>query len=286
MFKKKSGDEEKESNAIRASSERSFVFSQSKILIEGVLIRKHLFEGDGERAKNRKWMKMWCALRLSKENGMEFHQQKLSHTTTEFTNNESTTPVQFGDTKTFPTLVRQETSDMATDSFHNNHLSIGDQFNSLDVQTKHLVLSSPTHDYKLSSHQEPDVFSLIHSFANVYLYGPARPNCFAHYLPDNSTYLYQAPTSSATTAWIQTINYWAARKSREPMRGGLSNNTEYGWNILAEIIPKNEQSERDSLSSNSNSIHKLSRLKLKVQKWTEPTTSDRLISTRSEVSPY
>lgn len=34
--------------------------------------------------------------------------------------------------------------------------------------------------------------------------------------------------------WVSTCNYWAARTSKEPLAGGVSN-MEYGWNRVADV---------------------------------------------------
>jgi hypothetical protein len=255
-----------------------------QILLEGVLIRKHMLESDGEKARNRRWVKFWCAVRLHKDNGVELVMNKLSHATAEYQEQETSTPLQFGDLKSYPTLSMTEKLN-SLDLSPVQHLSVGDRFNSLDVHDlKHPVLSSPSHDYKIVGN-EPDTFSLIHSYADVHYHSPVRPFCFALRLADHGLYLYEAPSDSAQRSWISTINYWAGRKSREPMRGGMGN-VEYGWNIILaeQKVPKPANSIPSSERKSDDRLGSMDKKKLKIAKWIEVPLSTRLISNKEEVS--
>lgn len=44
---------------------------------------------------------------------------------------------------------------------------------------------------------------------------------------------YQAGTEDLVEEWVSTCNYWAARRSRPPLQGGVSN-MEYGWNRVGD----------------------------------------------------
>ena len=46
--------------------------SSGKIIKTGILLRKHLLDRDEVRAKNRRWLKMWCSLCVEGERGVEF----------------------------------------------------------------------------------------------------------------------------------------------------------------------------------------------------------------------
>jgi hypothetical protein len=288
--KNKSGDQlgtesiGSDTHSIRDSPvERSASF---QILIEGVLIRKHMLESDGEKARNRRWVKYWCAVRLHKDNGVELVMNKLSHATAEYVEQETCTPLQFGDLKSYPTLSMTEKLN-SLELSPVQHLSVGDRFNSLDVHDlKHPVLSSPSHDYKIVGN-EPDVFSLIHSYAEVHYHSSVRSFCFALRLADHGLYLYEAPSESAQRSWVSTINYWAARKSREPMRGGMGN-VEYGWNgVLAEL-----KASKSSTSINPNERRSeertgsIDKRKVKIARWMEVPLSTRLISSKEEVLQF
>lgn len=48
-------------------------------------------------------------------------------------------------------------------------------------------------------------------------------------LANGGVYFFQAGTEELVNEWVSTCNYWAARQSKEPLAGGVSN-MEYGWN--------------------------------------------------------
>jgi hypothetical protein len=52
-------------------------------------------------------------------------------------------------------------------------------------------------------------------------------------LANGGVYFFQAGTEELVNEWVSTCNYWAARTSKEPLAGGVSN-MEYGWNRLDE----------------------------------------------------
>lgn len=52
-------------------------------------------------------------------------------------------------------------------------------------------------------------------------------------LANGGVYFFQAGTEELVNEWVSTCNYWAARTSKEPLAGGISN-MEYGWNRVAE----------------------------------------------------
>ncbi|KAK0520089.1 hypothetical protein OC842_007218 [Tilletia horrida] len=80
-------------------------------------------------------------------------------------------------------------------------------------------------------------FPLAHTLANALPppgYNRARPHVFALTLPGGIVYLFQAGHEELVQEWVATCNYWAARQSREPLAGGVSN-MEYGWN---KVLPR------------------------------------------------
>jgi PH/SEC7 domain-containing protein len=76
------------------------------------------------------------------------------------------------------------------------------------------------------------VVPLAHSLAHALPppgYNRQRPHCMVLTLASGGTYFFQAGTEELVTEWTSTCNYWAARTSKEPLAGGVSN-MEYGWN--------------------------------------------------------
>lgn len=79
---------------------------------------------------------------------------------------------------------------------------------------------------------------LAHSLAHVLPppgYNRQRPHCFALTLTSGGVYFFQAGTEDLLNEWVSTCNYWAARQSKEPLSGGVSN-MEYGWNRVLDPV--------------------------------------------------
>lgn len=57
-------------------------------------------------------------------------------------------------------------------------------------------------------------------------------------------YFFQAGTDELVNEWVQTCNYWAARQSKEPLLGGVSN-MEYGWNRVENMDDRTSSVSRD-----------------------------------------
>ncbi|KAF8070176.1 hypothetical protein FPV67DRAFT_1005473 [Lyophyllum atratum] len=64
-------------------------------------------------------------------------------------------------------------------------------------------------------------------------YNRQRPYCMVLTMANGAVYFFQAGTEELVNEWVSTCNYWAARTSKEPLAGGVSN-MEYGWNRVAD----------------------------------------------------
>ncbi|MBW0521118.1 hypothetical protein O181_060833 [Austropuccinia psidii MF-1] len=80
--------------------------------------------------------------------------------------------------------------------------------------------------------------NLSHALSSVLVsgYSKDRPYVFVLTLSNGASYFYQAGTEELVNEWVSTCNYWAARLSKEPLIGGVSN-MEYGWNQLLQRNP-------------------------------------------------
>ncbi|KAI0035843.1 hypothetical protein K488DRAFT_82603 [Vararia minispora EC-137] len=74
-------------------------------------------------------------------------------------------------------------------------------------------------------------------------YNRQRPHCMVLTLASGAVYFFQAGTEELVNEWVQTCNYWAARQSKEPLAGGVSN-MEYGWNRVADPLHADDESVR------------------------------------------
>lgn len=72
-------------------------------------------------------------------------------------------------------------------------------------------------------------------------YSSSRRHVFVVTLPSQSSFFFQAGTDELVQEWVSTCNYWAARLSKEPLTGGVSN-MEFGWN---RVMPATQPSADD-----------------------------------------
>ncbi len=72
-------------------------------------------------------------------------------------------------------------------------------------------------------------------------------------LSDGGVYFFQAGTEELVNEWVSTCNYWAARTSKEPLAGGVSN-MEYGWNRVTDPIHGRSHSDTESTKDDSMSV--------------------------------
>ncbi|KAJ9114332.1 hypothetical protein QFC22_005784 [Naganishia vaughanmartiniae] len=100
--------------------------------------------------------------------------------------------------------------------------------------------------------------NLSHAMASVLPppgYNTSRPHCFSLTLPTGEMDFFQAGTDELVQEWVSTCNYWAARRSRPPLPGGVTN-AEYGWRSLESQV--DDKGDTVSLFSNKSSRNKLS----------------------------
>lgn len=69
-------------------------------------------------------------------------------------------------------------------------------------------------------------------------------------LPGGATYFFQAGTDELVNEWVLTCNYWAARQSKEPLAGGVSN-MEYGWNRAADAQQRGRSASEDATAKDA-----------------------------------
>lgn len=86
-------------------------------------------------------------------------------------------------------------------------------------------------------------------------YSASRPYCFTVTFPSGEISIFQAGTEDLVAEWVATCNYWAARRSRQPLVGGVSN-IEYGWTRV-QSIEEDDHQDRASLRSARSQITRL-----------------------------
>ncbi|KAF2859611.1 SEC7-like protein [Piedraia hortae CBS 480.64] len=101
-------------------------------------------------------------------------------------------------------------------------------------------------------------FVLGHCMASVLPppgYNKTRPHVWALTLPTGAVHLFQVGTPEIAQEFVVTANYWAARLSKEPLVGSVSN-LEYGWSDQVINRPPEDTTSPESkhMRSPSNSL--------------------------------
>ncbi|KAI8912460.1 hypothetical protein EDD86DRAFT_201420 [Gorgonomyces haynaldii] len=227
--------------------------------LEGILIRKHTMEQD-QKARYRRWNKLWTQLRLHEHNNLELAMYRVISKTSE----RDFDPPEHVSEPFFSFHV-QELSCRIPDE---DMIQAGQE----SLVPIHPVYASREQPYKISGEEETLV--LVHAFA-IRVENEKRENVFSLHLSNGNSYMFQAPSIEALDQWIMTINYWAGRNSRQPMRGGMSSG-DYGWSNLTDE-PKRSIEQESRLSFTLRRKEKP-----KLLSWTPPTTSSRLVSESPE----
>ncbi|CAE6531560.1 unnamed protein product [Rhizoctonia solani] len=105
-------------------------------------------------------------------------------------------------------------------------------------------------------------------------YNRQRPHCFVLTLASGAVFFFQAGTEDLVNEWVMTCNYWAARQSKEPLSGGVSN-MEYGWNRALELIQSGNVEDRRVDSSDAQSMRSGRNVNLRMPP--SPYSSERII---------
>ncbi|TFY55545.1 hypothetical protein EVJ58_g8172, partial [Rhodofomes roseus] len=102
----------------------------------------------------------------------------------------------------------------------------------------------------LENAQPVGTLILAHSLAHALPppgYNRQRPHCMVLTLSNGGVYFFQAGTEELVNEWVSTCNYWAARQSKEPLIGGVSN-MEYGWNRVLDPVTRVRSASEDNFS--------------------------------------
>ncbi|ORX50556.1 hypothetical protein DM01DRAFT_1384793 [Hesseltinella vesiculosa] len=128
---------------------------------------------------------------------------------------------------------------------------------------------------------------LNHALANLVPppgYSKARPHVFALQLPGGGVYLFQGSSQEDALSWVTTCNFWAARISKPPLQGGVTN-MEYGWgdclkDVVLDLDAFNDGQEQpgllieeDHLGNDPDQTFGLSADQTMLYEWQPPTAS-------------
>lgn len=126
---------------------------------------------------------------------------------------------------------------------------------------------------------------LAHSLAHALPppgYNRQRPHCMVLTLSNGGVYFFQAGTEELVNEWVQTCNYWAARQSKEPLIGGVSN-MEYGWNRVMDPVTRVRSVSEDNFSQRDENEDGLS---VKSGRSGRSRLKDIAATVRADKSPY
>lgn len=109
----------------------------------------------------------------------------------------------------------------------------------------------------LANAEPVGVVHLSHSLSHALPppgYNRQRPCCMVLTLSNGAVNFFQAGTEELVNEWVSTCNYWAARTSKEPLTGGVSN-MEYGWNRVADLPGhKRAHTDGETLKDSSDAV--------------------------------
>lgn len=100
-------------------------------------------------------------------------------------------------------------------------------------------------------------------------------------LANGGVYFLQAGTEELVNEWVSTCNYWAARQSKEPLAGGVSN-MEYGWN---RVLDPPEQARSMSDNESSRNVDRSDVMSVRSTR-SRYSRKDGVASMRSTQSPW
>ncbi|KAG4098112.1 hypothetical protein H8356DRAFT_939568 [Neocallimastix lanati (nom. inval.)] len=207
-----------DSTSYNSFNDRSFNNNNEKgnfvIVQKGALNRKHYMEQGKQRAKDRRWAKAHCALCID--------QSGSSNGVCE---------------------LRIWIDSASSKKKNSANKEIVDVFEIAASEPDIEIQNLP---YYSTNYQE--VLPITHSVTNIIKsytsFSALRKNVFSLKLSSGSTYLFEAANEDMMKEWVNALNFWAARKSKEPLRGAVGN-MEYGWNQVEKIeklkVPTEEE---------------------------------------------
>ncbi|KAG2231371.1 hypothetical protein INT48_007496 [Thamnidium elegans] len=167
---------------------------------EGMVVRKHLLERTGQKAKHRDWRDCFMVIERS-----QLRMYKLDTTTSS----------------------RHKRHTIRSTIMSRSNSTFSDSASQMSSTSDTAVVGGG--DW-MSSSQLMGSVDLKHTLANALPsgYSRQRQHAFALQQSNGSVFLFQVGSSEQVLEWVSTCNYWAARESKEPLAGGVSS-MEYGW---------------------------------------------------------
>ncbi|KAJ3384437.1 hypothetical protein HDU92_003588 [Lobulomyces angularis] len=230
------------SNAGEKNTSDDSILNRPLILMESILIRKHLWNGEF-KAKMRRWVKIFAVLTLSEEKGLQLTMTKISSNSS-------------GQESEEEEEVAESISINSTQSSPLGSIST----------------------VKLSG--KPITYCLQHSISRPLPtpgYNDSRPYVFVLHLNNKKTDLFQAKDIKTVHSWVEKMNYFSALKTREPMVSG-SGNMEYGWRCFENFnnLCNQFQNNNNNLTEEEYNVFLKNNLILpkKILDWSSPISNE------------
>ncbi|KAI9204040.1 uncharacterized protein BJ171DRAFT_127767 [Polychytrium aggregatum] len=254
FFRKKnnnSGNDAIESPWFGAASGSNSQSNPNEVLVyQGLLIRKQVRSNSevSSKLKYRKWGKVWAVLTFDDEKGMTLGMFRVENI-------------------------------LKDDVFEQRELQ--DFGNNAELQKRSLKLTT--------NFEELNMLRSLSSVISVpNIHGARHGDIFMLTLADYSEWVFQCPSAEQKQRWVGHINTWAARKSKEPLLGGVGS-MDFGWSAI-----QNEQRRLNSHSapyqSNPKQLQAIveglvaedAARRIRVTEWTVPSALGLMSSSLSE----
>ncbi|KAI9365144.1 hypothetical protein BD770DRAFT_357106 [Pilaira anomala] len=212
---------------------------------EGVVMRKHLLENSTHKAKHREWRE--CFLEVGQDGELRMYALQQ--------------PQQLGDKSLFR---------------HSSAVTFNQMSEKMSKSPLSLSFGGPHHHSKWATTSELiGKIPLNHTLSNPLPppgYNRQRPHVFAIQQADGGVYLFQAASAEQTQEWVSTCNYWAARESKEPLPGGVSN-MEYGWGSCLDDVIIDLDAMRKGYDQTYQIVHQHDPDTIYIHDWLPPTAT-------------
>lgn len=188
---------------------------------EGMVVRKHMLEKTGQKAKHRDWRDCFMVIERS-----QLRMYKLDT---------NSSPKRHTIRSTIMSRSNSTFSDTASQMSTSSDVVVGGG----DWMSNAQLIGS---------------VDLKHTLANALPsgYSRQRQHAFALQQSNGAVFLFQVGSVEQVHEWASTCNYWAARESKEPLAGGVSS-MEYGWgdclNTEAQVIINEWEAPAPMMSS-------------------------------------
>ncbi|KAJ3034494.1 hypothetical protein HDV00_004995 [Rhizophlyctis rosea] len=255
-------------------SSTSTISASSDLHVEGLLIRKHVKEGE-DKARNRRWQKVWCLVCSDSERGVEMVCWKV-----EGVEPPAVDGGNVGAAGSRETLGGGDTHGGAEEEEGLYGLEKGGVGT---ADPSGVARSSEGRKTVKFSPSPPETFNLLHCHCTIIPapgYSDLRPHVFILRLSNNHTYYFHAPSAESVRAWVRVVTYWSARRSKEPLKGGVGS-MEYGWGVVARELEDKGKSGAEG-AADVGKDKKGEARKVKVVEWTPPGGLGMVVSSLQE----